>query len=65
MLISKTKKFIFIHIPKNAGQSITSTLLKYCISDSTRFLINTIGPRNYIRINTKLVLMKQSKKSWE
>lgn len=54
MLISKTKKFIFIHIPKNAGQSITSTLLKYCISDSTKFLINTIGPRNYIRINTKL-----------
>lgn len=54
MLISKTKKFIFIHIPKNAGQSISSTLLKYCVSDNTKFVINLIGPRNYLRINTKL-----------
>lgn len=53
MLISKTKKFIFIHIPKNAGQSITSTLLKYCISDNSKCFINFIGARNYIRINTK------------
>jgi hypothetical protein len=54
MLISKKKKFIFIHIPKNAGQSITSTLLKYCISDRSRNVVNFLGARNYIRINTKL-----------
>ena len=54
MLISKTKKFIFIHIPKNAGQSITSTLLKYCISDNAKFFVEFLGARNYIRINTKL-----------
>ena len=54
MLISKTKKFIFIHIPKNAGQSITSTLLKYCISGNAGRSIQFIGARNYIRINTKL-----------
>ena len=53
MLISKNKRFIFIHIPKNAGQSITSTLLKYCISDLEKPLANLIGHRNYIRINTK------------
>ena len=54
MLISNKKKFIFIHIPKCAGQSVTSILLKYCISTKERFVTKIIGARNYIRINTKL-----------
>ena len=54
MLLSKTKKFIFIHIPKNAGQSITSILLNYCLSDSAKFAANLIGSRTFIRINTKM-----------
>lgn len=55
MLISNSKKFIFIHIPKNAGQSITSTLLKYCVSDAEKLVVNLFGARNYIRINSKLI----------
>ena len=54
MLISNSKKFIFIHIPKNAGQSVTSTLLKYCISNKEKPLANLIGSRRYIQINSKL-----------
>ena len=54
MLISNSSKFIFIHIPKNAGQSITSTLLKYCISNKEKCISNLIGSRRYIQINSKL-----------
>jgi hypothetical protein len=54
MLLSENKKFIFVHIPKNAGQSITSTLIKYCISDKEKIVTNLIGVRNYIKVNSKL-----------
>jgi hypothetical protein len=30
MIISKKHKFIFIHVPKNGGQSIVKSLLDYC-----------------------------------
>lgn len=32
MLISHSKKFIFIHIYKNAGTSITSALMPFCVN---------------------------------
>lgn len=55
MLISNSKKFIFIHIPKNAGQSITNAFFKFCVGNKARFVSEIVGARNYIRINTKLM----------
>jgi hypothetical protein len=55
MLISNSKKFIFIHIPKNAGQSITNALFKFCVGKNARFFSDIISTRNYIRINSKLM----------
>ena len=55
MLISNSKKFIFIHIPKNAGQSITNALFKFSVGKKARFASEIIGARNYIKINTKLM----------
>ena len=55
MLISNSKKFIFIHIPKNAGQSITNAFFQFCLGNKGRFATDIIGARNYIKINTKLM----------
>ena len=38
MLISKEKKFVFIHIPKTAGDSITEALREYCnVVDTNKY----------------------------
>lgn len=55
MLISNNKRFLFIHIPKNAGQSITNALFKFCVGKKGKLASELIGTRNYIRLNTKLI----------
>ena len=54
MLISKKHKFIFVHVPKVAGQSVTNALLPYCLSSYELLIAKLLGASNYIKINTKL-----------
>lgn len=46
MLISERKKFIFIHVPKNAGTSITRALAKYCMVTGLGYLYRVV-PRGW------------------
>tara|TARA_B100001769_G_C22081256_1_gene582652 strand:+ start:617 stop:1276 length:660 start_codon:yes stop_codon:yes gene_type:complete len=54
MIISNKNRFIFVHVPKNAGQSITNALLPYSLSNSQNATSSLLGIKNYIKINTKL-----------
>ena len=71
MLISHKKKFIFVHVPKSAGSSLTSALKPVCHKpeeESINRLLskiginkNWIGPHlnaKYGRIHTKARQMK-------
>ncbi|HEY2815312.1 MAG TPA: hypothetical protein VGJ03_17750, partial [Acidimicrobiales bacterium] len=46
MIISHSHKFIFIHIRKNAGISVTSTLKPYI---TRRDFVTYEGPRKWLR----------------
>ena len=63
MLISHKRKFIFIHIYKNAGTSITSALLKH--ADFSHNFVNK-RPYNYILslINRLLPSLSSKSNSW-
>jgi hypothetical protein len=53
MLISQNHKFIFVHVPKVAGQSVTNALLPFCLSSYELPIAKLFGASNYIKINTK------------
>jgi hypothetical protein len=54
MLLSKKKKFIFIHVPKVAGQSVTNALMPFAASNWQRGLSFIIRYRYQLKIYTKL-----------
>lgn len=52
MLISDTKRFIFVHVPKAAGKSVREALAPYCLPRPPKFhsLLRRFGlPRDYRR----------------
>lgn len=54
MLISYKHKFIFIHVAKNAGQSITNALMPFAANKFQKKLNFIIPYRYQLKINTKL-----------
>ena len=54
MLLSKKKKFIFIHVPKVAGQSVTNALMPFAASGWQRGLSCIIPYRYQLKLYTKL-----------
>lgn len=54
MLISNRHKFIFIHVPKVAGQSVTSALQPFCASTVQHLLSGVLSYQLQFKINTKL-----------
>lgn len=54
MLISNKHKFIFIHIAKVAGQSISNALMPYCAEPYQKLLSPAISYRLQLKINTQL-----------
>jgi hypothetical protein len=51
MIISRSKKFIFIHIPKTAGSSIRNALRPYTRTLTGRFIKNVVRPRDVFHVN--------------
>lgn len=43
MLISRSRRFVFVHIPKSAGTSIAAVLEKYCRPSLLRRALNRAG----------------------
>ncbi len=54
MLLSKKKKFIFIHVPKVAGQSVTNALMPFAATNWQRGLSLILHYRYQLKIYTKL-----------
>jgi len=54
MLLASKRKFIFIHVPKVAGQSVTNALMPYAASPWQRVISVVIPYRYQLKVYTKL-----------